>query len=63
MQTGNPNTQAKKFKALAREAECDESENNFDESLSRLARQKAPPVDKSVERLGKSQKKQREPAK
>lgn len=56
-------SQVKKFKALAREAYCDESEDNFDESLSRIARGKAPPVEKTGERLGKTPKKKGKPAK
>ncbi len=56
-------TQSEKFKDLAREAECDESEDSFDESLRRVARAKAPPVDKIGERLGKTEKKKRKPAK
>lgn len=55
--------QIEKFKALAREAECGESEDNFDESLSRVARAKAPPVEKTGEEMGKTRKEKRKPAK
>ena len=36
--TDDADRQAKKFQDLARELECDESEEGFDERLGRLAR-------------------------
>jgi hypothetical protein len=35
----SPNPQSDKFKALARELECDEDEAAFDEKLKRVAKQ------------------------
>ncbi len=42
-----PKTQADKFADLARELECDEDEEAFDERLRKLA--KAPPAPKKPE--------------
>ncbi len=45
---GNDTPQVDKFKELARELECDEDEDAFDERLKRLA--KAPPPRKADDR-------------
>tara|TARA_R110002124_G_scaffold271647_2_gene440576 strand:+ start:286 stop:447 length:162 start_codon:yes stop_codon:yes gene_type:complete len=41
--------QAEKFKALARELECDESEEAFDEALERIATAPPPESDDKPE--------------
>ena len=38
-------TQLDKFKAAAREAECDMEEKDFDEALGKLAKSEKPPDD------------------
>lgn len=46
-ETPDPRTQAEKFADLARELECDESEEAFGERLKRLAR--APRTEQKVD--------------
>lgn len=45
----NPKTQLDKFKQIAKELECDESERGFDEKLKRIAKPQDAPI-KSKER-------------
>ncbi|MED5549176.1 MAG: hypothetical protein VX529_07415 [Pseudomonadota bacterium] len=45
----NAKTQGDKFKDLARELECDESEEVFDEALGRVATAPPPPKDDNSE--------------
>ena len=40
-----PKSQLNKFKAAAREAECDMDEKSFDEALGKLAKSEPPPKD------------------
>jgi len=47
--TSKQKTQSDKFKALARELECDEDETAFDEKLKRVAKQE-PPRDDAKEK-------------
>lgn len=39
----DPQTQRAKFEQAARELECDESEERWDRTLKRVAKQKPPP--------------------
>ena len=45
LQPNDPRSQAEKIEALARELECDESEEGFDERLRKIAPKGAPPSD------------------
>ena len=47
--TESPEQQAEKFKRLARELECDESEEAFDEALGRVATAPPPPKGDNAE--------------
>lgn len=50
----NPRPQADKFADLARELECDESEEAFDERLKQLARDYPPSLQIAQQRMGKT---------
>lgn len=52
MRTGKTNTQAKKFKSLARAVECDENEKAFEDKLRRISRrtEKSPQKKPAVKR-------------